>query len=343
MSTKENFLKVIEGGDPVREQAATWFARLQADDVSEGDRRRWHAWMEGSQQHRQAYARFEALWSEFGDFAPSAEVAGRLSDTRRQLAAERRRESGRRVARRRWLGAAAAAVMAVIAGTWLLVQRPAPATTYASAVGEHREIALDDGTLVVLDTDSQVQVRYSRKARSIVLERGRALFDVAHDPKRPLTVDTDDAGVRAIGTRFEVYRRADATEVELFDGKVALLAARTASQPHRELARLVPGQYARLGKDGAQPQIGMFDHRREAAWTSGKLRFENTRLATAVAEFNRYHAHVRLVADPSLGEMAISGVFRSNDPAAFTEALRMVYGVQVTHAANGDIVLSAAD
>ena len=44
----------IQGGDPVQQQAARWFARLRADDVTERERLQWQAWLAQDPQHRQA-------------------------------------------------------------------------------------------------------------------------------------------------------------------------------------------------------------------------------------------------------------------------------------------------
>ena len=72
-------LTLIDGGDGVDQQATRWFVRLRADDASEGDRRAWQQWLEASRDHRDAYARVEALWSSFGDFAASPEIGARTS------------------------------------------------------------------------------------------------------------------------------------------------------------------------------------------------------------------------------------------------------------------------
>src|SRR3546814_12347546 len=66
------------------------------------------------------------------------------------------------------------------------------------------DVALEDGSRVRLDTNSALVVRYSRKHRDVVLERGRAQFDVAHAPQRPFTVHAGPGTVRAVGTQFQV-------------------------------------------------------------------------------------------------------------------------------------------
>ena len=54
-------LTLIHNNDPAGQEAAAWFARLRADDVSEADRQRHGRWMETSPDHRAAYQRVERL------------------------------------------------------------------------------------------------------------------------------------------------------------------------------------------------------------------------------------------------------------------------------------------
>src|SRR3546814_6073782 len=78
-----------------------------------------------------------------------------------------------------------------------------PPQRYATAIGQQHDVALEDGSRVRLDTNSALVVRYSRKHRDVVLERGRAQFDVAHAPQRPFTVHAGPGTVRAVGTQFQ--------------------------------------------------------------------------------------------------------------------------------------------
>lgn len=331
---KENMLEVIEGGDPIRAQAAAWFAHLRADDVSEGDRLRWRAWLDSDPRHRDAYERFERLWSALGDFAPSAEITRRLPQRR---AYPRSRAPARAL---RWLAGGAAVALAVVAGWKLLAPVPAPDVLYASAVGERRSVALADGTRVDLDTDTRLRVRYTERERWITLDHGRAFFRVARDPARPLHVDTPEGSVRAIGTQFEVYRRPRATDVALFEGKVQLQSSGRDGAA-RVLGTLAPGQRTQV-RTGAPLRVEAFNAADAPGWISGRLVFEDQPLAIAIEEFNRYGGRRLRATDAEVGALRVSGVFRSDDPSGFVEALRSVYGVSVRTDDAGAFELTAA-
>lgn len=335
MSKKETMLEVIEGGDPVRGQAAAWFARLRADDVRESDRQRWRDWLESDPRHREAYERYERLWSTLGDFTLSPELSRRLPI--RHAFPKRRSLAVRAL---NWL-AGSAAIALVVAGGWkLLSPRPVQEVLYASAIGERRSVSLADGTRVDLDTDTHLRVRYTEKERRIALDHGRAFFRVARDPSRPLTVDAPEGGVQAIGTQFEVYRRDRGIDVALFEGKVQLHSIR-GDGTSSVLGMLSPGQRARVSPKSPL-QVEAFHVEDSPGWINGRLVFEDMPLTAAVEEFNRYGGRRIDIVDTKLGALRVSGVFRSDDSHGFVEALQLVYGVSARVDPDGNTELTTS-
>lgn len=318
---------VVAGGDPVRRQAAAWFVRLRADDVTDAERRQWQAWLAGDARHRGAYERLERLWSGLGEHAPRPEVAQRVRTGDKAAQAATLVEHRRRK-RRGWL-AFAAAVAAVAIGGWALLQPPPPPETeYATTVGEHRTLVLEDGTRVSLDTDTRLRVAYSDVERRVVLDRGRAFFRVAKED-RPLSVHTGNGGVRAVGTEFEVYRHARDLEVTLVEGRVLLLPPDDAGAGRTPPVALEAGQKARFGHDRPIPRIETLALAALPAWLSGRLMFEDRPLPEVVSEFNRYSRQQIVLEGDGLGELRITGVFRSDDARAFVGALRDSYAIAV--------------
>lgn len=334
---KEILLEVVEDADPIRTQAATWFARLHADELSDDEHVEHQAWLDSNPAHRLAYERIERMWSMLGDFSPTAEIGQRLAAIP-TAAPQTPAPLQRRPRRMQWLAACAAALTAVVIGWRVFAPAPASEQRYASAVGEQRSITLDDGTQVDLDTSTTLRVRYSRQQRRIELDQGRAFFKVAHDSTRPLTVDTAQGSVRAVGTQFEVYRQDNGLDVTLFEGKVQLRAA-AADDSAAALATLTPGQRAHLAA-GKALQVQNFHGGSAPAWIDGQLVFEDLPLRAAVAEFNRYGGSPLRVSDAALGELRVSGVFRSNDSTGFVEALNALHKVSAHTNAAGETELS---
>ncbi|MBX9400548.1 FecR domain-containing protein [Lysobacter sp. BMK333-48F3] len=327
---KTPLLNVIEGGDPSRRQAAAWFARMHADDVAERDRQGWQQWMAADPRHRAAYERIERLWSAAGEHAQHPQIAQRLREAVAPPAAAPKRRSRAGYA---WGAAAAAAALALALFVPGLLRRPAPEQSYLTQVGESRTIALDDGSRISMDTDSRLVVAYSDAERRITLLRGRAYFRVAKQA-RPFLVRSEEGSVRAVGTEFEVYRYGDALEVALVEGRVALLAAPASADAEPTLlAMLDPGQKARFGKRRPLQRLAPAAPGTRPGWLSGKLVFDDRNLAEAVAEFNRYSRRRLVVDGDEAAQLRVSGVFRSDDPHAFAEALQELYPVAVDESA----------
>ena len=323
-------LHSIEGSDPARQQAAAWFVRLRADDVSERDRLQWRAWLAQDPWHRHAYAQFETLWSSLGDFAPTPEVAVQVRAAARGL------DRPPRAWPLRWV--AALAMVAVLVGALMLRKPVAPDTSYATSLGERRSLQLSDGTRVDLDTDSALRVQYGEDERRIILDRGRAFFRVAHE-QRPLRVLAEGSSVRAVGTQFEVFRQQGAIDVALFEGRVELQSTQANGNPDALLATLDPGQKARI----AGNQVSFARESVQAGglpdWLSGRLVFDDTPLSDAVREFNRYSSQPILLQTPGLGKHRVSGVFRSDAADGFVEALHEVYGIRSQRTPQGAYLL----
>ena len=330
-------LTLIDGGDGVDRQATRWFVRLRADDASEGDRRAWQQWLEASRDHRDAYAREEALWSSFGDFAASPEIGARIAEASRAPQAAPVRVRG---ARRRWPAAMAATLALLAVGTFAALRLAAPKeAAYQTAIGERRSVQLDDGSRIDLDAGTQLGVRYDRGGRHIVLEQGRAFFQVAKDAARPFDVVTDAGSVRALGTQFEVSQVAGAADVALYEGSVELRARAAAEAPPQRLGVLVPGQQARLSAGRMQMRATTVAAGARPAWLSGRLVFSDTPLAEAAGEFNRYSPSPIVLQGEGIGDYRITGVFRGSDADGFIEALRDVYGIRSRREADGSRVL----
>lgn len=331
---KKTELTLIDGGDRVARQATHWFVRLRADDTSESDRRQWRHWLQEDPAHRLAYERMERLWSSLGDFANTREV-------------ERRLRGGTGVpGERRWRGwhwpSLAATVLLAAGALALLViprQSPPDVTEYATGLGERRSVALEDGSRVELDAGTRLQVRFDKATRHVALLEGRAFFRVAKDGRRPFEVVSDQGGVLALGTRFEMSRLADALDVALYEGSVALLSKGEDAAARSRLGVMVPGQKARVANDrmALLPQTVVDGE--SPGWLEGRLVFSDTPLSEAVAEFNRYGPRRMVLGDAAVGRQRISGVFRGDDPQGFVEALREVYNVRDRLAADGTLLL----
>ncbi|TBU89291.1 iron dicitrate transport regulator FecR [Stutzerimonas kirkiae] len=290
--------------------AQRWVVRLTSDNVQPGDVEAARAWCEEHPEHRQAFVAARRLWQL------SAHVA--LPETRRR-------------ARPIWRWATAAVlVLAVGLG---LARHAAWDADYRTAQGEQRRIELEDGSRILLDAGSAVDVAFSADGRVITLRKGVALFEVAHDPSRPFRVLAGEVSATALGTVYAVGRLGDAIEVTVAQGRVAVKGA-------ADRATLVAGeQVAWLGGAlGAKLEV---DTDKALAWRHGRLVFEMAPLADVLARLQRYRPGYLLIGDDKLRDLKVSGTFQLDRLDEGLAALEQAFPLKIQRYTDYLLVLDA--
>jgi transmembrane sensor len=247
----------------------------------------------------------------------------------------------------RWQRAAVAvALLGVVCVTFLFAWRStAPRTNeVASAAlrfqtrhGEQRTYVLADDSVLHLNTDSAVTVRYSDTARLVVLNSGEVDFEVAHEPQRTFRVLAGSAEVVDVGTQFDVRLRASSTLVTVQEGEVEVALSGTRPGPSADSGQGGASSFVAVranqqisvatGEWPATPVAA--DAQRSTAWLHRQIVFEHEPLARAAAEINRYAVKPIEIATPELGNLEISGVFATDDEQAFVAFLRSLDNVHV--------------
>jgi len=290
--------------------AADWAARHDRGPLSPEDAQQFHDWLDGDVRCPGAYGRMRALAltteraRALGpDFDP-ADFAAAAAPTRRRAL--------------RMGGAVAAALLVGVGGAWLTLRRRG---RFATGKGETKVVALKDGSVVTLNTASEIRVRYSDELRSVELVRGEALFEVARNKARPFLVAAGDTHVRVVGTAFTV-RHLDTSPVQVLvrEGIVDVFKPAGGAAPVRITANNIaeaPGGEAAIV---AHPLPTAQVHR-QMAWQSGQIAFEGETLAQAAAEFSRYSDTRIVVDDPVLAREEIAGLFKATDPVGFAKTI----------------------
>lgn len=317
------------------EEAADWFTRLSNARISNASLNDFWAWRKDP-LNRAAYEKVEDLSSIVRSLRddPDIQAATRDAETRtpwwRRLTDALKR-SGRAYA----LGGALAAGIAVA----MFVVLAGAGDRYSTGVGQQTAVTLADGSRVRLNTDSRLRARFDRDARRLVLERGQAFFEVAHDGTRPFIVDAGRAQVRAVGTRFDVRRAAEDVEVTLAQGRVEV----TPAGADRAAWTLTPGQQIRIDRHSAQARPATVDVAAATAWTSGRIFFRDAPLEQAVAEVNRYSRHKIVLAAGAPRQVKINGAFDTGDTEGFATAAAESLDLAVARRQDGTVELRPHD
>jgi transmembrane sensor len=286
--------------DAIAEEAAGWVARLGSRDATEADRRRFEFWKTRDPAHAAAFEEMSALW-------------GDLAAVPKTVAPRRRRVVGGGIAALLLMGC-----LGTIASETGLIARYR--SDFYTPVGTVRRIDLDDGSVVTLNTDSAIQVRYAQTERRIVLLRGEAFFDVAPNPTRPFVVSGDETQAIALGTHYAV-RVGGRDEVMVEEGHVAVT-----SGPQR--AVLDAGGTAHLGADG-HLATGSGDVANLTSWRSGKLVFSGRPLGEVLGQIGRYRRGSIMVLDDQASQLQVSGVFAVNDVDQAFDALEASLPIRI--------------
>lgn len=333
------------GGEPrsaddkrARDEAAAWYAKLSAQRVSNADLTTFFAWREDSLNDA-AYTRIEAL---------TTGVRALADDPRLQAIAETAARRPRGIGARlrglgqgrgvRTLGVGAALAAAAVIGAVLLGQ--AGQQTYRTEIGERRAISLADGSTVELNTNSQVRVRLSKAQRSLILDKGQAMFVVAHDAGRPFVVTAGDTAVRAIGTRFEVYRADGAVRVTLAEGRVQVSQAGAQNTARPAPVILSAGQRVDVVRAAPVKPVAV-DVAAATGWTSGRLTFKDVPLAEAVAEVNRYSRRQVVLGPGAPADQRVNGEFDAGDTETFARGMAALLDLKSVPRPDGGVELTA--
>ena len=230
----------------VAQQAGTWFIANQSGSLEQAERADFMAWLKASPIHVEEYLGVALVAHDLPAAAEDPQVPlesllelARADDTDRVVPIEAslpvREPAPKRMRApyRRSFATSIAAVALLLAASVLWWMRDGEflglPKTYQTAHGEQTVAQLPDGTELHLNTDSAVTVRYTRSERVVEIARGQALFTVARDDPRRFRVAAGDVHVVAVGTRFDSYRRPDATIVTVVEGSVAVLEWKAAA------------------------------------------------------------------------------------------------------------------
>jgi transmembrane sensor len=332
--------------EAIAEQASDWFIQNRSGPLDSQATAEFMAWLQTSPAHVEVYLRIAALAPDFAAAAKRSTtpletlLARAQTDNLSTFSTSTMDAAPERVPPRRtrvWSLAAAASVALVFlacGAIWSMRdgERFGLPRTYRTAFGEQRAQVLPDGSILHLNMDSEVTVRYARGERVVSVDRGQALFEVAQQGQRRFRVQAGPAGVIAVGTQFDVYRHAGAVRITVVEGTVAVYAglppqAASADRLPANSLRVEAGDQLDVGDRVGAPRH--VDARAAVAWLQRQIAFENQPLGEVAAEFNRYSRIPIEIGDDALSALPISGAFDADDIDSFAAFLATLDGVVV--------------
>lgn len=316
----------------IEDRAARWLIRREDVDWSALDQADLDAWLDESMAHKAAYWRLEHGWREADRIGSLGLVAENESRQTSWLTGWWKPTA---------LAASLAAVIAV--GTIQLepsAQRPEIAEVrFDTPVGGRKTIPLSDGSRVELNTATLVRTAVNEDRREVWLERGEAYFQIAKAEGRPFIVHAGTRTVTVLGTKFSVRRDGDNVTVAVAEGRVRI--EDSARQQAKRSATISAGDVA-ITRGSSTMLTARSTERVESAlaWRDGMLSFDQSTLAEAAAEFNRYNRRPIVIDDPEVAAIRIGGTFQASNVEAFARLLRDAYGLRV-ETSEGAVTISS--
>lgn len=299
----------------MRWAARSAYGTLTSEEYAERD-----AWLATDRRHRGAYARARAGLLVMEDMVAAAPpVSASINDNERDLT-----KSGR--LRAWWAIPIAASVMVVLGIGSLQWTRPSVETPGKKVVlASARTMDLPDGSVATLGRDARITVDLSSATRRITLAAGEATFEVAKDPSRPFVVQSGDVFAQATGTVYSVSRvGANGGRVKVREGSVLVW-----SRDERDQAVLLrAGGELILNPGPPAPAMSKESHPLPPP-PLAQISLDNATIATAAERFNRVNGVKIVIADPTLGEKRIVGLFAANDPEQFARAAAAINGAKI--------------
>ena len=319
----------------VHKSALDWFARERGGKLAE-DAAEYERWL-ADPENRRADADLRVLWDSLDHLRAAPAMPAHREAA---LAA-----IGSRQARRRFMRSIAAVLVLAVCigfGRWGYEHSFGPPTAaamerFATRQGQTGSVELIDGSLAILDTDSEIRARIrDTGAREVEVVRGRAMFEVRKANGRRFAVDVGETRIIAIGTKFDVYRKDGTTEINLLEGRLRI-EPRTSSAGAGHGLDLVGGDRLVIESDRWRLLRGKASL--YSGWASGQLTFDDVPITTIVAELNRYTRRPIIIDAPEVARRRMSAVIRTHDPLMFLRAVRKMGIAEVREEPRGHVLV----
>lgn len=299
-------------------KAVEWMVEIK-DSSDAGLHQQLADWLDQHPDHRRAWQRIAEVNAGLGGMSSS------LSSTMGKALAQAAIAAPQSLGRRRAVKLLSTLLFASGAA-WTVSKTERWTDTWADAytgVGEYKTLQLADGTQLMLNTNSAVDIRYSSERRDIALLRGEVMIATAKDA-RPMQLVTRHGSMQPLGTRFNVRLDQHFTRLAVLEGKVAV-SALTLPQP--EVILLAGEQIMFNAQELGHRHVL---NERSLSWVDGMLVVSQMRLQDFVQELSRHRSGV-LRCDPALAELKVSGSFPLADTDLILKNLSSIFPLKLQY------------
>lgn len=300
--------------DNIKTQASAWWVRMDSGTMDGNEQAQFEAWVNANPAHRQAFDQVNLIWQELD--AIKDRLAAAMPPPARKPSRFNPWQWG----------------TALLAAIYLLFVVAQPINIWLHAdestgIAEMRTVQLVDGSTAQLNSETALSINITYTGRELTLLKGEAQFKVAPDPKRPFKVRAGNGVTTALGTAFNIHHSKASTEVTVTEHSVSVQLDKDAENSIAPIT-LANGQQVAYNPDNGLGVITNADTQLTTAWQRGKLVFQGKPLGEVIAELNHYHRGYFLIADPTIANRRVNGVFSTDKPIAALDTIEKSLGLR---------------
>ncbi|MBC2658197.1 FecR domain-containing protein [Pseudomonas sp. MSSRFD41] len=291
------------------DQALDWLIELE--HPTQEQMSQFHQWLAASPRNAQAFAKAQAIWD-----------GPQVAQSALALAAPAKVSPLARL-RPHWKPLATAAVL--VLGLFSFSNLPLRLQAdHLTLVGERQRLQLEDGSQVLLNTNSAFSSDIDEHRRTARLYQGEAFFEIPGNRGLPLELDAGPVRASVRDTAFAVRYLDGIAQVQVQRGDLDLRATHADQR-----LRLSAGESVRVGPQGFE-QPAKLDASKDLAWIEGRLVFENCPLSQVLAELRRYYPGWIVNNNEKLANVAVTGNYRLDQPLDVVRSLAHITSARLS-------------
>lgn len=359
MESNDSKVVNLYANETIMQEAAAWLVKMD-DGLTQAQLEEFEQWKSRSGRHADVF-------EQMRDTLDEAEVLSSLAE----VFPLQRRKGGVRF--HSWSALASAALFCLvmlplgyIGVSYLSDTEVTDASPYLYSLQVDAPIAtsvkkqLQDGSVLTLNSNSSVLVRYTAQSREIVLTRGELHIEVKHNPSRPLFVNAGNQRFEAVGTAFNVAMHESDVELIVTDGKVKAAVATSfpgsdtdithSSVNSEQTVQVVKGERLQIRVDTHLPTAVMKSQMDEVqmamslSWREGIITFNGEPLTDVISQLERYTGKQFVIKDESLKNLKIVARFKMQELDDILSVMEKNMGINASKDTNRSelIVLNSA-
>ncbi|EOR07597.1 FecR domain-containing protein [Acinetobacter genomosp. 15BJ] len=310
----------------ILQEAAEWIVLIQASALTEAQQIEFEAWKNQSEVHQTAWLKAEYLLSSFEHFPENGHAIIKKSS---------------QTTRFQWTKHLVVACITCLGSiiAWNSDYKYLWLSDYSTAMGQQKNVRLEDGTQLQLNTNTALDIQYTPHQRTLRLHYGEIQIHTAKEIQshRPFFVETENAHLQALGTIFNVQYLKNKQQQTCLG--VIESAVKVTLNQSKKMTVVRAGE--QLCFDGTDfKALGQLDPN-VLVWKNQMIMAFEMPLEQLLQEIGRYqYQYVDL--DAQLRALKVSGSYPTNNLAHLQSALELSYPLKMErHLGNRVLIIRA--